>query len=461
MNYHQKILINLEKSLRIDSSLEGLYPSNVSTEDLSFTEKEQESIQLITETIQNLQNELAKAQDQLKRKEKLTFKEIKDEIHSLTSENQSLKNYIQELNKKIDKLKNAKNRLKQQIQQIEKDFQDSLCKNEAQLTEVKLEIKDKTLEIDQLKEILNRSENQKKRLADSLKEMEMELNRTRNEHMKIEIQHEALKRRQQNMVETLTVYEEKARKYELTAEQLENQNLSLCSLELKHSEDADIIKRLKKNHESLQYTFEQHRQKWHSKEQNYQNHIQELLTQVENERVHTEIQIHENLKLKKTITLKDCDESLSGFTRDEVSRYVNRIQQAEIEVTNSAIEVEKMKKTIEYYKELVINKNEIINRLESQVQKSNKVERKESQIEDENVELKDALVVLKANLMCQNCLMEKSCFLVSPCGNFICKECKPQNKNCPVCEKKYEVCTPCSLIEILDNLCQKLQKVFL
>ena len=433
----------------------------MSTEDLSFTEKEQESIQLITETILNLQNELAKAQDQLKRKEKLTIKEVKDEMYSLVSDNQSLKNYIQELNKKIDKLKNAKNQLKLKVQGFEKDFQNSLCKHEAQMTEANLEIKEKSLEIDQLKEILNRSENQKKRLADSLKEMEMELTRTRNDYTKIEIQHEALKRRQQNMVETLTVYEEKARKYEFTAEQLETQNLSLCSLELKKSEDADIIKRMKKNHESLQYTFEQHRQKWHCKEQKYQNHIQELLTQVENERVNTEIQIHENLKLKKTKTSKDCDESLSGFTRDEVSRYVNRIQQAEIEVTNRAIEVKKMKKTIEYFKELVIDKNEIINRLESQAQKSNKVEVKESQIEDENVELKDAIVVLKANLMCQNCLMEKSSFLISPCGNFICQECKPQNKNCPVCEKKFEVCTPCSLIEILDNLCNKLQKVFL
>lgn len=464
LTYYQKLLISIEKSLNLDSSLETLYSCPQSTEETIITEKEQESAQFIIESIKNLQTELSKAQEQLKRKEKLSFKEKKDDTVPLQSEIQSLKNYIQELNRKIDKLKAGKMKAKQQIQQNEKDFQDIINNKEVEISDIKLEVKEKVLEIDQLKEILNRSENQKKRLADSLKEMEIELNRVRNEYMKVDIQHEALKRKQQFMVEQLSVYEEKAKKYEMTAEQLENQNLSLCSLELKHSEDADIIKRLKKNADSLEYTFELHRQKWHNKEQKYQNLIQELLTQVENERVHTEIQVHENIKLKKAISFKDLDESLSGFTRDEVNRYVNRVQQAELEVTNSAIEVEKMKKTIEYYKELVRNKNEIINRLETEtVNQISPVslEVKESRMEEENVELKDALVMLKANLMCQNCLLEKSYYMVSPCGNFICKECKPEHKNCPVCGVKYEVCTPCGLLGNLDDLCEKLKKVLL
>jgi myosin heavy subunit len=471
IKYHQNVLISIEKSLKIDSSLESLYPSITSTDDSSYDDRERFSIQILTETIANIQNDLVKTQELLKRKEitdGFIRKERKEDLNGLSNENSNLKALIQELSRKIDKLKSDKAKLKQQCLQIKTESQELTERTGSALNELKLDLQEKNQECDQLKDLLFRNENSKKRLTESMKDLETNMIKNRNDYLKVEQQYELLKQKHQNLIEQLMTVEEKAKKYETTMRKLENQSVSIISLEQKHSEDTDIIKKLNKTLSRLERTFEVHRLEWRIKEENYQKSIQELLNQVENERVNAEKQVAETLKLKRNLSLRDSEESLSGFVRDEISRYASRLLQAETESTNNAIEVEKLRKTLNYYKDLIKNKDEIISQLEAcstpfKCEQEDK-EIKEYEGKDQEIkecELRDALILVKAHLMCQNCSMEKSKILISPCGNYICQECKPQHNICPVCMEKYSNCTQCSLFESLDNLSLKLQTILL
>ena len=428
--------------------------------------EEQENIILqgMIEALVSFKVEVGKLQESVKRKEnneRILNKDRKDELAQVNSENSSLKGMIQELTRKIDKLRVSKAKAKQMILQAKSDSQELSERNETVMKDLKLDLHEKTQECDQLKDLLIRNENMKKRLGDNIKELETEIVRNRNDYIKVENQYELLKKRHQNLIEQLSVVEEKAKKYESTVEKLENQSVSLNTLELKISEDTDVIRKLQKTLNSLEHAFEMHRAKWRRKEESYQKSIQELLLQVEYERVNAEKQVNETIKLKKTLSFRDCEESLSGFTRDEITRYMNRLQQAEAESTNNAIEVEKLKKTLDYYKDLLKNKNEIICQLETYSATVKAEHVKECETETKDYELRDALILVKAHLMCQNCSVAKSTYLVHPCGNYICNECRPQHNLCPVCMEKYSICTPCSLFESIDNLSQKLQKVLL
>lgn len=446
--------------MKVESCLESLYLTANLNDLQSFDEQESVNLLALAEAVRDLKAEAARLQESVKAgSERTGAKDRKDELALVCSENSNLKSMVQELNCKIDKLKVSKARAKQMILQVKVESQETNERIEAALKDLKLDLHEKTQECDQLQDLLTRNENMKKRLVDNIKELETEIVRNRSDYIKVEGQYELLKKKHQNLIEQLSIVEEKAKKYESTVEKLENQSVSLSTLENKLSLDTDIIKKLQKALNSLENSFEINRAKWKRKEETYQKSIQELLVQVENERINTEKQTNEAIKLKKNLSLRENEESLSTFTRDEITRYVNRLQQAEAESTNYAIEVEKLKKTLDYYKELLRNKNEIICQLETS--SANVKTGQECENETKDFELRDALILVKAHLMCQNCSIAKSTFLIHPCGNYICDDCKPEHTLCPVCIEKYSICTPCSFFESLDNLSQKLQKVLL
>ena len=93
--------------------------------------------------------------------------------------------------------------------------------------------------------------------------------------------------------------------------------------------------------------------------------IQDLLEQVNIEKEKKMAQIAETAKLKRALTLRDTD-SVSNFSKEELNRYQQKISQQDKEFGEALIEIEKLKKNIEYYQCVLKNKDEIILKLESQ-----------------------------------------------------------------------------------------------
>ena len=72
--------------------------------------------------------------------------------------------------------------------------------------------------------------------------------------------------------------------------------------------------------------------------------------------------------MKKALTIKETDETIGNFSKEEIQRYQNRLNTLETEVINSEIEIEKLNRNQEYLKNLIKNKNEIISKLEFQIE---------------------------------------------------------------------------------------------
>ena len=324
LNYHKSVLASLEKSLHLDLSQDPFFHS-VSTEDPSLIEKENEQIHVISETIQKLQSELARAQEIIKAKEKqekIMQHSFKEEIHSLATENSNLKSYAQELSRKIEKVKTSKTKFKSQAEGAQNEVKDSLLRCEETIEELKCDLKSKSEEVEQLQEIITRNENQKRRNAESVKDIELELNNLRREYKRLSMSYESLKIKHQELTERFNDTEKNLNTCRENNERMEEKTAKLESVEVRNYEMATELKLTSDKIDSLKYVIEVQRQQFNKKEQTYHSKIQDLLERLEQAQLLSNVVQAETVKLKKALTIKDFDDNLSTFTREEVQRYM-------------------------------------------------------------------------------------------------------------------------------------------
>ena len=105
----------------------------------------------------------------------------------------------------------------------------------------------------------------------------------------------------------------------------------------------------------------------------YQASIQDLLEQLETEKLSKEVNISETIKLKKALILKETDETIGNFSKEEIQRYKHRLHNSEAESVNYEIEIAKLTRNQEYFKSLLKTKDEIILKLEIQLSRSHSV----------------------------------------------------------------------------------------
>ena len=341
---------------------------------------------------------------------------------------------------------------------MKKKAQECLYQSEKKLVEAKQELEYRTEETEMAKSLFQRTENQKKLLADRIKDLEVENVNYRSTMLKSDMQIQVLNYKIQNLTEVLAQSEEKLNSYDAAVEQLEEATEKIKALELKFYDEAENSHTLNHSLESVKYSLDIQKRYWLKKEIAYQASIQELLEQLNNEKIQKEVKIAESIKLKKALTIKETDETIAGYSKEELIRYHKRTNSLEKTVVQNKIEIEKLLNNQEYYRALVKSKNEIISKLEFQVEGLEAVQKElKSDEKVENQSLKDAIVYLRSSLLCQNCVNSKSISLISPCGHVICSLCKPDNAMCCVCNKPYTYCSPCSYLEVLETLCNQLE----
>lgn len=447
---------SLEKSLHLDLSQDPFFQS-VSTEDPSLIEKENEHIHVITETIQKLQSELTRAQEIIKakeRQEKLIQHTFREEINCLSTENSNLKTYAQELSKKIDKVKISKTKFKNQVEGAKTEVKVSIDKLEETIEELKSELITKSEEVDQLKEIISRNENQKRRNAETVKDIELELTNLRREYKRLDMNHEVLKVKHENLTAIFNETQNNLNLLQENNEKLELKLAKLESTELKNFEMKNEIKLSSDRIDSLKYVIEVQRQQFTKKEQTYHSSIQDLLEKLEQTQLLSNVNQAETMKLKKALTVKDFDDDLSNFTRDEVRRYLERMRLSEEISTGQMIEIEKLRKTQEYYKDLLSSKNEIIEKLVKEKGASVETVTKEKE-----KDLLEVIQELKSKISCCECKSSQKVSFLAPCHHVVCENCLPDIKRCPYCKAISTFTSPFSYLQSIHTLLRNIDEL--
>ena len=156
--------------------------------------------------------------------------------------------------------------------------------------------------------------------------------------------------------------------------------------------------------------------------------IQDLLENVNIEREQKFAQSIETCKLKKALTIRDT-ESMINFSKEELSRYQQKLQNQEKSIVDQSLEIEKLKRNIDYYKNLIVSRNEIISKLECQLNSLSKEETFRNEYIDH---IKN---IFKNFLQCQSCKIGITTVLISPCFHLFCSECEPKENSCIVCHQ--------------------------
>lgn len=286
------------------------------------------------------------------------------DISKLVMENYNLEKSLEQATEKIKQLKTTEKSLKTELSTIKNSFQERVKESELNLINLNQEIHEKTQEIVFLKEQLNRSDAMKKRYLESLKDMESEISDLKKKFLVAEKQIEDLESQNLSLLQEINSEKSKITDYDNLVQVSNKLKEENSSLTIKIQQIAREIQRINEEHLSYKHMCDNNRVNWIEKESAYEKIIQDLMDQVNTERDKRKNQVNETVKLKRALASRDTD-SLANFSKEELSRYLQKIYQLEIEITDIESENEKLKKNIEYYKCLLSSKNQVISHLES------------------------------------------------------------------------------------------------
>lgn len=417
----------------------------------------------IAQNVSNLKKDLENAKEELWKKEhneKEIIKEKNEIFNAFNQENTKLKDSLQSLLTKKEKLKQSKIKLQEELFEVKKKHQEEFLRSEQSLQSISKELYIQNAEIDIQKETINRIEHQKKRLNDDLNTLQTENIQIRNEHIKTELQYENLKIKYQNIMDTFTDVQNKAKKHDEIIEEIDKKNKLIEQLTTTVSNHDNIIEKLQKLIEQLKQALESQRQQFIQKEKSYEKTIKDLMEQINSEKVSKQVKAAEAMKLKKQLTLRENDDTLINVSKEEIMRYKTRLIEAETKAADMAIELDRMVKTENYYKDTIKNKNEIILQLETRFENSSSIMKneKDDMAEKEKM-IQQAIESLKKCFLCHNCKSNISSKVLIPCTHLTCDACMPNNDKCLICEERVLFSSAGSFLNLLNSLCSRFERI--
>jgi hypothetical protein len=337
------------------------------------------------------------------------------EASLLMNDFSSTKSRLEDLENEIKRLKNDKTRLKTELELNLQVQNESLTKSEARLFLLNEEIQEKDRDYEILKDQLKTSEQNRKKILEVSKELEIEMILTKKQKENIEKDLQELNQKHEDLLNEFRMERNKALAVDDLKQEVFQVNYEV-SLIRDENKELVIAKNIAlESLDTVQKNFDNSRLSWREKENSYNNTIQDLLEQIQSERAKTQVQAAESAKLRRALTLKDND-SYTNITKDEISRYQQKLMQIEKDYNESLNEIEKLKRNIEYYRHIVRNKEEIIKKIEIELKKP-----------------QDFFNAFKKLVSCEKCEMVGYSFITFPCKHLVCGHCK--SSVCPVCEE--------------------------
>ncbi|OMJ87916.1 hypothetical protein SteCoe_10237 [Stentor coeruleus] len=417
----------------------------------------------IIENVSNLKKELENTKEELLKKEhseKEIIKEKNDIYNVLTQENTKIKDSFQSLTTKNCKLKLSKTKLQEELFEVKKKHQEEFLRSEQSLQTLTEKLHMQNTEIQTQKEAINRVEHQKKRLNNDLDALETENTRIRNEYIKTEVQLENLKIKYQNIMDTFTEVQSKAKKHDEIVEEIDQKNKLIELLTTAISSHDITVEKLQKQIEQLKQSLESQRQQFIQKEKVYEKTIKELTEQINSEKISKQVKTAEAIKLKKQLTLRENDDTLINVSKEEILRYKTRLVEAETKTAHMAIELDRMAKTESYYKDTIRSKNEIILQLETRFENTEfAMKNEKNDIAEKDKMLQEAVESLRKCFLCHKCKLNIGCKVLIPCTHLACDVCMPNNDICVICQERILFSSAGGFLNLLNSLCNRLDRI--
>ena len=357
------------------------------------------------------------------------------EKEAFLKDQQDLKNQVATLQMNLDQalalikaLKREKKTLRTELDSLKETKSESATKTEARIFLLKEEIQEKEKEFEVVKEQLKTSEAHRKKFVEVSKDLELELFSYKKIKEQAEKQANEISSKYEELLHELR--EEKSRT--VMVDDLKQENFKVnyeISLIKEENKRFEMDKRVaQESLETVQKNFNGSRIAWREKETSFNKMIQDLLDQIQSEKTKAHVHAAETAKLRRALTFKDSD-SVNNLSRDEISRYQQKLIQLDKEHDEAQVEIDKLKRNIDYYRHIVRSKEEIIRKLEE----SSEVTQEASRLE----RVQDFLGDFQKLVQCSKCFDVAFMSILQPCCHLLCGTCA-NTQVCPVCTKNVD-----------------------
>ncbi|OMJ72087.1 hypothetical protein SteCoe_29539 [Stentor coeruleus] len=421
----------ISKNLSIENHIE--YSSSVDKVEFDYNQSQIEpsTPEYLNELISNLKHEIEvlQKQNRLQSQHQMEMRMIfEKEIDKLTIENNEFEILLNKSHEKNISLMSDMKKQTQEHEELQQKNRETITNTNQNLATLNEELKSKNDELSNISLQFQLSEATKKRYFDSLKKAEIKVEEQKSLYEKSKSKYKSLKTTKTQLLENLETYKKTIQEQEKVIEEHKKTLYEKSLLELNYDEIKNKLIICEESLNTVSHTYSNARIVWKEKEAKYEQIIQDLHEQINSNKEKNIIQISEAVRIKRALTLRDS-EIISNFTKDEVNRCVKKCMEQEKECMEQHLEIEKLKKDIDYYKSQLKNKEEIIFRLglrDNDVISENKITHCKNSI----MKICNAI---KKYACCNKCMEGDKTFLTVPCNHIMCEGCKNETNLCGVC----------------------------
>ena len=400
------------------------------------TEAAVETCSQLEEELAHLKKVLKLEQERCRELESKYFESV-DQIKSLHEVLSNLEDKTSDYNTLVKSIQVLKAKLFDLESKTQSDSQNS----NKLISELKEDLSFKTGEIEHLTTMLAKTDLVKKRYAESISELESEVESLQRQ--KLEYKSMLEKVSNESVIFNSRLQQEKSKVEQL--EETEKQINSLKALSYDQQDKITFLERqlLISTSEANEFrlVFNSSKSKWREKKKKLKDLISSLNEKLDQETSSIKSKIADAFKSRRSITLRDREENL--FTKENIVKMQQKIIDLEMELNDTKLDRDKFKASVEYCKGVIETKNTIVGFLEEQVRKG----------KSDGPESKDVKVALKAckkvwemakgikeMVKCQVCLGNAEFFMMQ-CEHFVCSTCQGFMERCPVCALDGRLCS--------------------
>ena len=400
-----------------------------------------ETCSLLEEELFHLRK-ILKVEQERCREIEMKYVESIDQIKSL----HEVLSEIEDKNQDYQTLFKSSQVLKSKLSELESKSQSDSLRANKQISELKEDLNHKTEEISLLNSMLAKTSHTKARYAESISELESSLQSLKSQNLEYKSMLEKVSH--ESLIFNSRFLQEKSK-----VEQLEETQKQIDSLRSVNYDQQDKITFLERQIVNLtselnefRLVFNSSKSKWRDKKKEMKKLILTLNEKLELEANSIKNKIADAFKSKRSITLREKDESLNG--KEALIKMQQRILDLEMELSDLKLDRDKFKASVEYCKGVIETKNTIVAFLEEQVRKGNNGQlegvegfdgRDLKQILRGLKEAEGLVKGLKELVKCQVCLGYAEFFMVQ-CEHFVCSTCQGFLERCPVCAADGKIC---------------------
>lgn len=393
--------------------------------------------------------------------EKKKYHDLEEKYNLMVLEKSMNESYIKNSDSKLsdhDKSALTINFYKSQLEDMKIKLQFELTKKDKEVSNIREELHIKNLEIDQLSNLLSKTDQQRKRYAESVKILETEVQILKNDNMELNNKIFEANSQLKFSIQNLATEQNKAQTFENSCKEMD----SLKNLTDSLKQQSELVSKenasLKAEVHDLKTVFSKSKNKWREKKRKFKENIANLTEKVEKEKLSISTKVADAFKMKKSYTIREHEQN-AAFSKEAISRLQVKSYELEDKYNHVKAENDRLTKSLEYYKNSLENKSKTIGVLESKLSKiteneldigSSRENGKIITMLEKNIhEISDAVY-------CSNCKKERvSEYLMIPCEHTICSKCITFEESCPICLNSARIFAIGVFSDILDKFnCQ-------